>query len=385
MNRASWAAVFLALLIMAGSLLGLYLILLAPIQNQQVRDPQRTVGLVNTPGGASTPAIGTAGGTATLIVEGDELFAQSKINEAIAKYERATTINPKEAKAYAHWARALAVRGTKIELAVQKAQQAVDIEPNNALYLAILGWTQDFLGDYNAAVTNTEQAIKLDPKSSAAHAYYAESLADKDIKQLEAAIAAAKKAVELDPNNADAYRAHGYTLQRAGRFDEALEMYTKAVQLMPNASYHRRQLGAFLRDRGRYDQAVAEFNKAIQLEPDNPVGYNSLGRVYYQQDQMAQAAEHFKKATDTDPAYATGWAWRGYTEYRQSNYADAIPYFQKTLELRPRQLDVLVILGQCFLQLKRYPEARDAFNKALAIDPNNEDAKRGLAATEGRL
>lgn len=60
----------------------------------------------------------------------------------------------------------------------------------------------------------------------------------------EETLEACDKAIELDPQCAEAYYNKGYTLGNFGRYEEALEAYDKAIELKPDyvGAYHQRSL-----------------------------------------------------------------------------------------------------------------------------------------------
>jgi adenylate cyclase len=106
------------------------------------------------------------------------------------------------------------------------------------------------------------------------------------MRQHEKAIAAGKRAIELDPNGANVHMYLGWTLNFAGRPDEAIEYLNKAIRLnpYPTLSYPEGMGRSYLL-KGNYEKAITEFKKALQLAPMSPpvhmylaVTYSLLGR-----------------------------------------------------------------------------------------------------------
>jgi len=76
-------------------------------------------------------------------------------------------------------------------------------------------------------------------------------------KNNQEAIEAFQKSVELDPNNADSWKAMGWCLNEIGKHSEAVSAYDQALQINPDDPelWHRKGL-VFARA-GNYDEAVA--------------------------------------------------------------------------------------------------------------------------------
>ncbi|MEO8451194.1 MAG: protein kinase [Gemmatimonadota bacterium] len=84
-----------------------------------------------------------------------------------------------------------------------------------------------------------------------------------------------KTALELNPNDADAYDHYGWLCSGLGRYDEALAMVQRAQELDPLA--HRSDLGSTLLRAGRYEEALDAANRSIEFDPDFPRGYSVRG------------------------------------------------------------------------------------------------------------
>ena len=84
-------------------------------------------------------------------------------------------------------------------------------------------------GQYQEAIIHFEKAIELNPNS--AEAYNNWGFALNELKQYEEAIEKYKKAIELNPNNVNAYNNWGVALNELEKTDEAIEKYKKATEL----------------------------------------------------------------------------------------------------------------------------------------------------------
>lgn len=103
-------------------------------------------------------------------------------------------------------------------------------------------------------------------------------------RQYNEAIAAAKRAIELNPGLGDAYVNLGYAHRQEKRYGEAIRALKKAVELNPNSDHYRAHLGYCFLDAGDLENAIAEIRKAADLNPkeqylvDLPDYYSRVGR-----------------------------------------------------------------------------------------------------------
>ena len=94
---------------------------------------------------------------------------------------------------------------------------------------------------------------------------------------VDGAVTAFRKAIELDPGLAIAYYSLGTALEREGQLDDAIAEYQKAIELEPTRALLHAALGDALFERGRLDDAVAKWQKAIELDPNYALTHYNLG------------------------------------------------------------------------------------------------------------
>ena len=142
------------------------------------------------------------------------------------------------------------------------------------------------------------------------------------------AIAEGKRAVELDPNSADAHVWLGIALYNAGRADEAIPLLEKAIRLNPFAhTWYFLQLGQAYSLSGRYDEATAAYQKALQLSPNNLFAHLGLTATYSQMGRDKEASVHAKEVLRISP------------DFSLDRYAEKIPY--KNQADRERRINAL--------------------------------------------
>ena len=124
-------------------------------------------------------------------------------------------------------------------------------------------------------------------------------------KHLEEAVNAAKKAITLNPNSADAYEQLGSTYYWTGRFTEALDYVKKAIRLNPMPpSYYFLRLGSIYFALERYEEALDIYKKAVEIAPTYLYAYVHLAVTYINMGREHDAREAASKALSIDPDFS---------------------------------------------------------------------------------
>jgi adenylate cyclase len=119
------------------------------------------------------------------------------------------------------------------------------------------------------------RAIALDPDYAQAHAGLADSLAQlllwrivEPTGVLDEALAAARRALELAPQLAEAHVAHANTQSLAGNAKAAVAAFERAIELNPELYEAHYYFGRHCYARGEYARALREFEAAHRVRPD---------------------------------------------------------------------------------------------------------------------
>jgi TolB-like protein/DNA-binding SARP family transcriptional activator/Tfp pilus assembly protein PilF len=140
--------------------------------------------------------------------------------------------------------------------------------------------------DDSIAIGLLERAVALDPRFAAAHAWLARAyglrvsqLAREDTSALDKAYVEAERALQLNPDLAEAYWARAFLLwgvTREFRHEQAIQEDRRAIALNPNLGEAHHHLGMIYLHIGLLDEAVAEFRTALTL---NPFDVNAQRRI----------------------------------------------------------------------------------------------------------
>jgi tetratricopeptide (TPR) repeat protein len=113
-----------------------------------------------------------------------------------------------------------------------------------------------------------------------------------------------KRALRIEPNNAETYNSLGIALRALERLDEAVESYRKAVDLEPDFCGAYNNLGIALNAQGHWPEAMASYRRALDLEPGLAEVYYNFANCLRDQCRLPEAIENYRKAIELRPGYA---------------------------------------------------------------------------------
>ena len=105
-----------------------------------------------------------------------------------------------------------------------------------------------------------------------------------------------------NPRDATALSFRGYLLYKRGNIDDAIAAYRKLVELEPGVAGHRANLGLIWYKAGRYPEAQAAFERLLELQPGDAKALRNLGFCYERQNALEKALDCFTRAGDEEHA-----------------------------------------------------------------------------------
>ena len=180
------------------------------------------------------------------------------------------------------------------------------------------------------------------------------------------AIAAASRALEMDPELAEAHAALGYSNLYEWNWDHARASLERAIALNPNYAPAHLWFAHYLAARANFDQALQEVRLARDLDPLSPIIQTQVGWILGHAGRFPEAIVEYRKALEMEPGYP--WAmWQlGGALMITGDYAGAIQVLQKAVE-RDRAPSALAALGQAYALAGQRREAEKVLDELLAL------------------
>jgi len=240
------------------------------------------------------------------------------------------------------------------------------------------------------AIREYQEALQDDPKNvPALHGLGRCCLA---VGDYDSAFRALRRAVELDPKNADngkCFNLMGLCLSRSGRYNESVDYFKKAIETDPKLLEAYKNLYTVLTAGvGDHEEALKWMKRALEVSPDDYEVLTEIATHYKNRGYPALAVEWAKKVIDISNKRAIK-AWYAHTccviiasIYRQQGrYNEAIPFYKEAIRIfhlagenakdwvnEPGQISRF--LCRAYIALGDFQKALDTLNESIEILKN---------------
>jgi len=217
------------------------------------------------------------------------------------------------------------------EIGVSYLQQAIELDPNYALAYAGLSDayrgqavggempSSEFMPKAKAAAN---KAIEIDDTLAEAHTNLGHIMFWYDW-DWNAAENQHKRALELDPNSADALQFYAHLLSNTGQHAEALAKIKRARELDPLNLRINALEGLYLLHAGQTDEAVARLQKTLELDPNFRLANMFAARAYIEKGMFAEAIAATRKARELSAISSEPIAFGAYALAKSGKVAEA--------------------------------------------------------------
>ncbi|HVR69420.1 MAG TPA: sulfatase-like hydrolase/transferase [Vicinamibacteria bacterium] len=211
-------------------------------------------------------------------------------------------------------------------------------------------------GDLPGALATCRELVRRRPDMALSSVHLA--FLEREVGDLTAAVEAAKRALALNPHDAEVAALLGAYLNEAGRSAEALallEPYARRDD--PDLDVLIAQ-GVARSDLGQPQQALATFEQVRRIDPSNALALVNIGTVHLMGGDVERGRAAFEAALEIDGSLARAHNSLGVIAARAGRTEEAIARWRRAVALDPRDYQTLYNLGTVLRRLGRTAEAR---------------------------
>lgn len=237
-------------------------------------------------------------------------------------------------------------------------------------------------GRYKEAIAAYRKALELNPRAAAAQldlglAYFKEG-------DFTAAAGPLRTAADAMPGNAQVETLLGMSLYGGGNYGEAAAHLERvAAGPAANSELMEALAKSYLYSR-QLDKALGEFEAMLKRDPESPGVHMLMAEAYDAENRTAEAIGELRAALEKGYVPDAHFGI-GYILWRSRKDEEAAVEFRKELDGNPRHAQALAYLGDVEMK-EREPDATDLLRKAVGIEDGIHVAHLdlGILAAEGK-
>jgi TolB-like protein/Tfp pilus assembly protein PilF len=230
------------------------------------------------------------------------------------------------------------------------------------------------------AVDYFRQAIEVDPGYALAYSGLSDAyvlLAARhygnlsDLEAIDLAGPATQRAMELEPELAEAHASLGLIELQRGRFAEAEAAFRQALSLSPGYTTALVWLGLSMNAQGRYREAFESNQDALRVDPLSPIVNSNYALDALRFGDFDGARQRFATALEIDPDFLVPYSGMARVHVAQGQLAQALEWIERALARAPDRAFFHARKGLLLLQIGRPEEAAVSIAKAVQMAPGD--------------
>ena len=308
------------------------------------------------------------------------LIAQGRFDEAIASYKRVLELTPENPVAYRDLSMAYKGLGQMNE-AYEVLEASFRLDPNREeLEHAI---QHLFAGDFGNAETLCRGVLHKDPNNVNATRLLGEVAAELGNQKL--TIQMLRNSIQLEPRFFGAYIELAGELLDTDELKECHAVLQEAIKLQPELALPRALLGILHNKAGRFEQAAEVFRTVLEKHPDHGVSLTGLGHALKTIGRGEEAIEIYRHCIKGFPAFGEAyWALANLKTFRFSD--DEIATMEENVDdgnlLEESRVNLNYSLGKAYEDRGSYDQAFYRYNRGAKLRWSKENYDPAHTRTE---
>ncbi len=301
-----------------------------------------------------------------LVAEGDARSpTREQLDLAESSYKRALEIDPNHAHAHASYGSLLLAQGRNAE-ALAQCDAALAVDPNDRLAL----FNRLTLIPSAQYRTAAERLVAVDPNNPLYWFHYGDALLR--LGEMDAALQAAQRAVDLDPNGLF-YGGLANVLVGLGRLDEAESCFKRMTERCGCDSCWYRYAGFLAEHReGRHAEALEALMTAESKNPSGkirPRDVEMLRMQFLEKTSPLEAETFGRQLLQADPNDARCWWCLAGVLRTRTKYPEAVDAAKRAVKLDPNA-SYRPRLASCLAKAGQLEDAQKIYDEMLRLHPD---------------
>ncbi len=266
--------------------------------------------------------------------------------------------------------------------AISEMRNSLKYNANSAAVHAELASLLEKAGSLSEAITEAEEATRLEPRNPEPHWLLANIYFHMQGRDRGASRDSLKKAVkELEsmrtdsPEDERAYFALGQAYLELGDSDKAIEAFEKYQSLVPSVDAGYLAVAEFFERRGDHEKAIEYLQKALKNQPEAPKSLLMLANIYSKLDRSKDAIPMYKKILDLTGENPLIRRQLASALLDTGDFAGARRMLEELTKSAPTDREAQVLLGRALIGEKNFPKAIETLNDVLEDNPDNLEAR----------
>jgi superkiller protein 3 len=323
----------------------------------------------------SSPAETLASEIPELLVQASAQARAQQFHEAELALRQSLISDPHNASLHFALGAMLRQQG-RFDDAFDEITQSAQLMPDFPENHSSLAYIFYLLDDGPNAIAEARTALSMDPQN--AEAYQFLGLALYSNGQYRAATHAFIESLTRDPDNADTYYDMGITLHAQGDIPAAITAYRRAIHLKPAFWQAHSNLALILHEQNQLDEAIAEYREAKRLAPEEASVRNNLGNTYCDKGDFDGAILELRELYRQHPEWEQGHTCLARAYLSKKNYDTAIEELQLAVRQNPTGSAEHRALGEALVLDDKLEEGVRELRLAVGLNPDSDAAHRAL-------
>ncbi|MBX2872329.1 MAG: tetratricopeptide repeat protein, partial [Saprospiraceae bacterium] len=228
------------------------------------------------------------------------------------------------------------------------------------------------------AIQHFRTALTLDTSFALAYAGLGDAMSQKANYEhkptlLDSAKMVSQKAIRIDKNCSEGYKALGLAYHYKGDKEKAMEAYQQAVAENPNNDLAISNIAMIHNDKGEFVEGFKWAKRAFDLNPRHPLALKRLSEVTQVVGLENEAEELLKKGIKENPENVEFYQDLSSLYLKQNKLKEAEKYCKKVMTMEPKNREAPILMANVRLMEKNFAQAHQYFKQAKAFEEEAEE------------